>query len=64
LTARGVAPTRSAVLAAIDAEWLGTLAARLAELRDGRIMIERGERQRLANRVGHAPGPTVSFTVP
>ena len=37
LSARGLEPTRSAVLEVANAEWLRTLAARLRELRDQRI---------------------------
>jgi hypothetical protein len=37
LSARGLEPTRSAVLEIVNAEWLRTLAARLSELRDQRI---------------------------
>ena len=37
LSARGVEPTRSAVLDIVNAEWLRTLAARLRELRDQRV---------------------------
>jgi len=38
LSARGIEPTRSAVLEVVNAEWLRTLAARLRELRDQRIV--------------------------
>ena len=38
LRARDIEPTRSAVLGIVDAEWLRTLAARLRELRDQRII--------------------------
>jgi peptidase S41-like protein len=39
LSARGIEPTRSAVLEIVNAEWLRTLAARLRELRNQRITV-------------------------